>query len=55
MYGRDGASLEDVQRCARLANAHDFIEQFPDGYNTVLGQKGVTVSGGMCAWILPPT
>jgi ATP-binding cassette subfamily B (MDR/TAP) protein 8 len=31
---------------AKLANAHDFISQFPNGYQTVLGERGVTVSGG---------
>jgi len=35
-----------VEEAAKLANAHDFISSFPDGYNTVLGERGVTVSGG---------
>ena len=35
-----------VTEAAKLANAHNFISGFPDGYNTVLGERGVTVSGG---------
>ncbi len=45
-YGRDGASHADVERVARLANAHDFITAFPDGYGTVIGERGVKLSGG---------
>jgi ABC transporter fused permease/ATP-binding protein len=45
-YGRDGATQEDVERVARLANAHDFISTFPDGYGTVIGERGVKLSGG---------
>ena len=35
-----------MEEAAKLANAHDFVTQFPEGYNTVLGERGVTVSGG---------
>ncbi len=45
-YGRPGASDEDVVAAAQAAQAHEFITQFPDGYDTVLGQRGVNVSGG---------
>lgn len=44
--GRPGASLEDVQRAARAARAHDFIIALPDGYDTLLGEGGGTLSGG---------
>uniref|UniRef100_A0A0B7AEF4 Mitochondrial potassium channel ATP-binding subunit n=1 Tax=Arion vulgaris TaxID=1028688 RepID=A0A0B7AEF4_9EUPU len=45
-YGRPNATDEEVVEAAKLANAHDFIENFPSGYKTVLGERGVTVSGG---------
>ena len=45
-YGNPHASDEDVVRAARLANAHDFIKQLPDGYATDIGQRGVKLSGG---------
>ena len=45
-YGWPEASLEDIQRCARAAQADDFISELPDGYNTVIGERGVTLSGG---------
>jgi ATP-binding cassette subfamily B protein len=45
-YGKPGASLEEVQDVARVANIHDFIESLPEGYNTVVGERGVTLSGG---------
>lgn len=41
-----GASLERVQDAAKLANAHDFIMALPQGYDTVLGERGVTLSHG---------
>jgi ATP-binding cassette subfamily B protein len=44
--GTTGPSLADIEAAARLANAHDFIEELPDGYDTVLGERGVTVSSG---------
>jgi ATP-binding cassette subfamily B protein len=45
-YGRPGASLAEVEAAARKANAHDFIAAFPDGYETVVGERGVQLSGG---------
>ena len=38
--------LIQVYEAATLANAHNFIQGFPEGYNTVLGERGITVSGG---------
>ncbi|MEK6481476.1 ABC transporter transmembrane domain-containing protein [Catalinimonas sp. 4WD22] len=46
MYGRPGASLDDIRLAAEKANAHDFIEAFPEGYNTKVGERGVKLSGG---------
>jgi ATP-binding cassette, subfamily B, multidrug efflux pump len=45
-YGRPDASDEEVIAAAKAAQAHGFISEFPDGYDTVLGQRGVNVSGG---------
>ena len=45
-YGRSRASRGAVVRAAKLANCHDFIMDFPDGYDTVIGERGVKVSGG---------
>jgi ATP-binding cassette subfamily B protein len=45
-YGSLGASHEEVEWAARLANAHDFIQALPNGYDTVLGERGATLSGG---------
>jgi len=45
-YGRPDASDEEVVAAAKAAQAHGFICQFPDGYDTVLGQRGVNLSGG---------
>ncbi|KDO21962.1 hypothetical protein SPRG_12828 [Saprolegnia parasitica CBS 223.65] len=44
--GKDGATRDDVVQAATMANAHDFILQFPDGYETQVGDRGVQVSGG---------
>ena len=45
-YGRPEASEEQVLIAAQAAQAHDFISGFPDGYDTLLGQRGVNLSGG---------
>jgi ATP-binding cassette, subfamily B, bacterial len=45
-YGRPGASDEDVVAAARAANAEEFIGDMPQGYGTVIGEKGATLSGG---------
>ena len=45
-FGRAEATDEQVERAARLAQAHEFIERLPGGYNTPVGERGVTLSGG---------
>ena len=45
-YGRPEASRDEIMRAAQLANAHEFIEQMPEGYDTIVGERGATLSGG---------
>lgn len=45
-YGKSDATDEEVIEAAKNANAHDFIMELPDGYNTYIGQRGVKLSGG---------
>jgi len=45
-YAQPGAMPEQVQRAARLANLHDFIGSLPQGYDTVVGERGLKLSGG---------
>ena len=46
LYGRPDAREEEVREAAALANAHDFIIGFPEGYQTVVGDRGIKLSGG---------
>ncbi|MBR6563412.1 MAG: ABC transporter ATP-binding protein [Clostridia bacterium] len=45
-FASDGNDIDDIQGAARLADVHGNISEFPEGYQTVLGERGVTVSGG---------
>jgi ABC-type multidrug transport system fused ATPase/permease subunit len=45
-YGRPDATDEEIRRAARMARADGFVEAFPDGYDTVVGERGLTLSGG---------
>ncbi|MEV5875929.1 ABC transporter ATP-binding protein [Streptomyces sp. NPDC052101] len=47
-YGRPGASEADIVAAARAADADEFIERLPEGYDTLVGQRGRTLSGGQC-------
>jgi ATP-binding cassette, subfamily B, bacterial len=45
-YGKPGATRKEIVDAARVANAEEFIEKMPDGYETMVGERGVTLSGG---------
>ncbi len=45
-YGRPEATDREIQEVARIANADEFIRLFKNGYDTVVGERGVTLSGG---------
>jgi len=45
-YGKPDASRGDIRRAAMQANAHEFIEHLPQGYDTIIGERGMTLSGG---------
>jgi subfamily B ATP-binding cassette protein MsbA len=45
-YGKPGAPRREIIRAAEVANAHEFIQKMPEGYDTMLGERGVTLSGG---------
>ena len=46
LYGRLEATREEVEAAAKAANAHNFIMEFPNGYETMLGDRGLNLSGG---------
>ena len=45
-FGASGATDEEVEAAARAAQAHEFVAALPDGYDTVIGERGITLSGG---------
>ncbi len=45
-YGRPGVTPETIETCARQAAAHDFVSELPEGYQTLVGERGVSLSGG---------
>ena len=45
-FGKPDASMEDIIRVAKIAQAHEFITKLPDGYNTIIGERGINLSGG---------
>ncbi|WP_293714297.1 ABC transporter ATP-binding protein [uncultured Parabacteroides sp.] len=45
-WGKPDASMEEIEEATRAAEAHDFIQSFTDGYNTLLGRGGINLSGG---------
>ena len=45
-YAKPDATRKEIERAAKLANAHDFIEQLPNGYETLVGERGIKLSGG---------
>ncbi|MBL7077450.1 MAG: ABC transporter ATP-binding protein [Kiritimatiellae bacterium] len=46
LYGRPGASIDDIRQAAANANALEFVQDMPEGFETVIGERGVTLSGG---------
>jgi ABC-type multidrug transport system fused ATPase/permease subunit len=45
-YGKSGASAEEIEQAARQADAHEFIRAFPERYATLVGERGIKLSGG---------
>ena len=45
-YGKEDATQEEIEMAAKAANAHSFITELPDGYNTLVGERGTQLSGG---------
>jgi subfamily B ATP-binding cassette protein MsbA len=46
LYGRNGATEEDILEAARMAHVDEFVRELPQGYDTIIGERGVTLSGG---------
>jgi ABC-type multidrug transport system fused ATPase/permease subunit len=46
LFGREGASDAELVEAAKIANAHEFLSRLPDGYDTIIGERGVKLSGG---------
>ena len=46
LYGHPGASEEELMSAARTSNSLDFIQSFPDGFDTIVGERGIKLSGG---------
>jgi len=45
-FGRPNASMDDIIRAAKIAQAHEFIMKLPNGYDTIIGERGINLSGG---------
>ena len=45
-FGRSDLGMEEIEAAARIAHIHDFVAQLPDGYETMIGERGITLSGG---------
>ena len=45
-FGKANASAEEIEACTRAANAHEFVTRLPDGYDTIIGERGIKLSGG---------
>ena len=45
-YGKLDATQDEIEHAAKLANAHEFIKDLPEGYNTLVGERGIKLSGG---------
>jgi ABC-type multidrug transport system fused ATPase/permease subunit len=46
LFGRANATEEEMIQAAKIANAHEFLERLPNGYDTIIGERGVKLSGG---------
>lgn len=45
-FGKPGSSRQEIEQAARLAHLHEFVQRLPDGYDTIVGERGVKLSGG---------